>query len=189
MFILFYFVSWNKGRWCLFTEQVFSGLQFLSLERKRSQDLYLMYLKWLYTVMFIYYELYLFIVNYHLLLWFDFKVSKNCNQIQIIKKDSSSWSSPFQLLLATFSSESQSEISIAEQDLRKAREAKQDIEKKMKLIEEEKSSLERELQDLRDKYKSQARELKDAVAKQKIAIEQYTDSNDAWVWGFCDIQC
>lgn len=49
----------------------------------------------------------------------------------------------------------------------------------MKLVEEEKSSLERELQDLRDKYKSQARELKDAVAKQKIAIEQYTDSNDA----------
>ncbi|XP_053397279.1 serine/threonine-protein kinase MRCK alpha-like isoform X2 [Mercenaria mercenaria] len=74
--------------------------------------------------------------------------------------------------------DSQSEISIAEQDLRKAREAKQDIERKMKLIDEEKTTLEREIQDLRDKYKQQARELKDAVAKQKIAIEQYTDSND-----------
>ena len=38
-----------------------------------------------------------------------------------------------------------------------------------------------ELQDMRDKYKQQARELKDAVAKQKIAIEQYTDTNDLWV--------
>ena len=75
--------------------------------------------------------------------------------------------------------ESQSEISIAEQDLRKARDAKQDFEKKMKVLEEEKVSLEREIQDLRDKYMSQARELKEAVAKQKIAIEQYTDSNDS----------
>ncbi|XP_060574804.1 serine/threonine-protein kinase MRCK alpha-like isoform X2 [Ruditapes philippinarum] len=74
--------------------------------------------------------------------------------------------------------DSQSEISIAEQDLRKARETKQDIERKMKIVEEEKTGLEREIQDLRDKYKLQARELKDAVAKQKIAIEQYTDSND-----------
>lgn len=74
--------------------------------------------------------------------------------------------------------ESQSEISIAEQDLRKARELKVDIERKMKIVEEEKTALEREIQDLREKYKQQARELKEAVAKQKIAIEQYTDSND-----------
>lgn len=36
-----------------------------------------------------------------------------------------------------------------------------------------------ELQDMRDKYKQQARELKDAAAKQKIAIEQYTEANDS----------
>ena len=48
----------------------------------------------------------------------------------------------------------------------------------MRLLEEEKSSLDKEMQDLREKYKQQARELKEAVAKQKIAIEQYTDSND-----------
>lgn len=35
-----------------------------------------------------------------------------------------------------------------------------------------------ELQDFRDKYKLQSRELKDSLAKQKIAIEQYTDAND-----------
>ncbi|XP_052270982.1 serine/threonine-protein kinase MRCK alpha-like isoform X3 [Dreissena polymorpha] len=75
--------------------------------------------------------------------------------------------------------ESQSEITIAEQDLRKAKEAKADIERKLKLIEDEKAALEKEIQDLRDKYKQQARELKDAVAKQKIAIEQFTDSNEA----------
>lgn len=75
--------------------------------------------------------------------------------------------------------DSQSEIGTAEQEMRRARDAKQDIERKMKLVDEEKSNLERELQDLRDKYKMQARELKEAVAKQKIAIEQYTDSNDS----------
>jgi len=65
--------------------------------------------------------------------------------------------------------------------MRKARDQRADIERRMKLVEEEKTGLEREIQDLRDKYKHQARELKDAVAKQKIAIEQYTDSNDQWV--------
>jgi hypothetical protein len=35
-----------------------------------------------------------------------------------------------------------------------------------------------ELQDFRDKYKQQSRELKEALAKQKITIEQYTDTND-----------
>ena len=32
---------------------------------------------------------------------------------------------------------------------------------------------------MRDKFKQQARELKDAAAKQKIAIEQYTEANDS----------
>lgn len=36
-----------------------------------------------------------------------------------------------------------------------------------------------ELQDFRDKYKQQSRELKEALAKQKITIEQYTDTNDS----------
>lgn len=75
--------------------------------------------------------------------------------------------------------ESQTEVNVAEQDLRKAKESKQDIERKLRVIEEERASLEKELQDMRDKYKQQARELKDAVAKQKIAIEQYTDANDS----------
>lgn len=38
-----------------------------------------------------------------------------------------------------------------------------------------------DLQEFRDKYKLQARELKDAVAKQKIAIEQFTDTNESYV--------
>ncbi|XP_069117855.1 serine/threonine-protein kinase MRCK alpha-like isoform X2 [Argopecten irradians] len=76
-------------------------------------------------------------------------------------------------------SESQAEISGVEQDLKRAMDSKHDLEKRIRLLDEEKSALEKELQDFRDKYKQQARELKEALAKQKIAIEQYTDSNDS----------
>lgn len=85
------------------------------------------------------------------------------------------------IILIVIISDSQTEISVADQDLRKAREVKQDIDRKVKLVEEEKTTLEQEMQELRDKYKQQARELKEAVAKQKIAIEQFTDSNDLYV--------
>ena len=74
--------------------------------------------------------------------------------------------------------ESQTEISAIEQELKRAQDNKQEIERKIKLIEEEKTALEKELQDFRDKYKQQSRELKEALAKQKITIEQYTDTND-----------
>ncbi|KAL3874670.1 hypothetical protein ACJMK2_037651 [Sinanodonta woodiana] len=74
--------------------------------------------------------------------------------------------------------ESQSEISSIEQDLKKAVDAKVDMDRKTKHLEEEKAALEKELQDFRDKYKVQARELKEAVAKQKIALERYTETND-----------
>ncbi|CAC5362232.1 CDC42BP [Mytilus coruscus] len=62
---------------------------------------------------------------------------------------------------------------------RKLQDNRQEIERKIKLIEEEKNALEKELQDFRDKYKQQSRELKEALAKQKITIEQYTDTNDS----------
>lgn len=45
-----------------------------------------------------------------------------------------------------------------------------------------------DLQDFRDKYKLQARELKDAVAKQKIAIEQFTDTNESYVNSFYSLK-
>ncbi|XP_078315965.1 serine/threonine-protein kinase MRCK alpha-like isoform X3 [Crassostrea virginica] len=75
--------------------------------------------------------------------------------------------------------ESQTEISEVEQDLKRAQDLKIDVERKLRLIEEEKQALEKDLQEFRDKYKLQARELKDAVAKQKIAIEQFTDTNES----------
>ncbi|XP_048738047.2 serine/threonine-protein kinase MRCK alpha-like isoform X4 [Ostrea edulis] len=75
--------------------------------------------------------------------------------------------------------ESQTEISEVEQDLKRAQDLKIELERKMRIIEEEKMALEKDLQDFRDKYKMQARELKDAVAKQKIAIEQFTDTNES----------
>ncbi|XP_052058877.1 serine/threonine-protein kinase MRCK alpha-like isoform X2 [Mytilus californianus] len=75
--------------------------------------------------------------------------------------------------------ESQTEISAIEQELKRAQDNRQEIERKIKLIEEEKNALEKELQDFRDKYKQQSRELKEALAKQKITIEQYTDTNDS----------
>ena len=40
-------------------------------------------------------------------------------------------------------SESQTEINVAEQDLRKAKDTRQDIERKLRVIEEERSSLEK----------------------------------------------
>ena len=40
-------------------------------------------------------------------------------------------------------SESQTEINVAEQDLRKAKDTKQDIERKLRVVEEERSSLEK----------------------------------------------
>ena len=43
----------------------------------------------------------------------------------------------------TFISESQTEINVAEQDLRKAKDTRQDIERKLRVIEEERSSLEK----------------------------------------------
>ncbi|KAJ8309235.1 hypothetical protein KUTeg_014109 [Tegillarca granosa] len=75
--------------------------------------------------------------------------------------------------------ESHTEMSTVEQEYKRTVDLKQDLERKIKAVEEEKTALEKELQDFRDKYKLQARELKEAIAKQKIAIEQYTDSNDA----------
>lgn len=74
--------------------------------------------------------------------------------------------------------ESQAEISAIEQELKRAQDSKHEIERKIKLIEEEKTLLEKELQDFREKYKQQSRELKEALAKQKIAMEQYTDTNE-----------
>ncbi|XP_052697457.1 serine/threonine-protein kinase MRCK alpha-like isoform X3 [Crassostrea angulata] len=75
--------------------------------------------------------------------------------------------------------ESQTEISEVEQDLKRAQDQKIEVERKLRLIDEEKQALEKDLQEFRDKYKLQARELKDAVAKQKIAIEQFTDTNES----------
>ena len=43
----------------------------------------------------------------------------------------------------SFISESQTEINVAEQDLRKAKDTRQDIERKLRVIEEERSSLEK----------------------------------------------
>ena len=42
-----------------------------------------------------------------------------------------------------FIPESQTEINVAEQDLRKAKDTKTDIERKLRVVEEERSSLER----------------------------------------------
>ena len=43
----------------------------------------------------------------------------------------------------SFVLESQTEINVAEQDLRKAKDTRQDIERKLRVIEEERSSLEK----------------------------------------------
>ncbi|XP_046364774.1 serine/threonine-protein kinase MRCK alpha-like isoform X1 [Haliotis rufescens] len=75
--------------------------------------------------------------------------------------------------------ESQGEVSLLEQDLKKMFDSKQELDRKLKLLDEEKAAFEKELQDWRDKYKTQGRELKDALSKQKLAMEQYTSTNDS----------
>ncbi|KAL5008245.1 hypothetical protein ScPMuIL_013826 [Solemya velum] len=74
--------------------------------------------------------------------------------------------------------ESQTDIGTKDQEMKKALETKQDLERRMKFHEEEKTALEKELQDSQTRHKTQARELKEAINKQKITMEQFTDSND-----------
>lgn len=72
----------------------------------------------------------------------------------------------------------QSDVTSLENDLKKSQDSKAELDRKLRLIDSEKNTLQKEFYDIQNKYKLQTRELKEVISKQKITMEQYTDTSD-----------